>query len=314
MTDEIRVMTTACFAMRTRFEIAAWGGSETNLRAAGEAAVEEIQRLEAQLSLYRPDSDVADLNARAADEPVIVEPRLFRLLERAARLSEEAGGAFDITVAPLMRTWGFLGGTGQLPHEEEIRAAREITGMHLVALDPDGFTVRFLRPGVMLDLGAIGKGYAIEQAADILREAGVGGALIHGGTSTVQAVGGQPDGSPWPVAIRNPDGDSPLAVIPLRDNALSVSAVYGKSFTQDDVRYGHVLDPRTGRAVQGALLSAVVCESAADSDALSTALLVLGEEFLPALSSRPATGALVAVPDESGELRVVSRNVPFMPV
>jgi thiamine biosynthesis lipoprotein len=291
--------------MATRFEIALWGGSEAHLRAAGQEALHEIERLERQLSLYRPDSDIADLNARAAGEPVPVDPRLFDLLRRAARLTKETGGAFDITIAPLLRAWGFLGGSGQMPVDAAVEAAREIVGMHLVELNEAECTVRFRREGVMLDLGAIGKGYAIEQAADILRASGIGGALLHGGTSTIQAIGTQPDGSPWPVAIHHPlQADQHLAILLLRDRALSVSAVHGKSFVLDDLRYGHVLDPRIGRPVQGALLSAVLCPSATDSDALSTALLVRGESFLGALEERGETGGLVALPIGEGRIQL----------
>lgn len=298
-------VTLACRAMATRFEIVLWGGEEAHLRAAGEEALAEIQRLEAQLSLYREESDLHDLNIRAAYEPVPVEPRLFHLLERARDLSAETGGAFDITLAPLLRAWGFVGGSGRMPDEAEITAAREATGMNRVELNAQNFTVRFLKEGVTLDLGAIGKGYAIERAAEIVRECGVGGALLHGGTSTVQAVGAQPDGSAWRIAIRPPHlSNEPLAVIPLQDSALSVSAVWGKSFTQEEIRYGHVLDPRTGRPVQNALLAAVSCSSATDSDALSTALLVLGEPFLASL--RPEVRALVAVEKPGGDLRVRS--------
>lgn len=296
--------------MATRFEVVLWGGDESYLNAAGEAALDEIRRLEAQLSLYRADSDIADLNARAAQEPIPVEPRLFRLLARAVQLSAETDGAFDITLAPLLRAWGFLGGSGALPDEAVVAAAREVTGMNLVALNEEDFTIHFLREGVQLDLGAIGKGYAIERAAAILRECEVGGALIHGGTSTVQAIGGQEDGAPWPIAIQDPtDPDGHLAVVPLQENALSVSAVHGKSFTEDDIHYGHVLNPRTGRPVQNALLAAVVCPSATDSDALSTALLVLGEPLLPTLTARPATGALLAVADGAGQVRVLNNDL-----
>jgi thiamine biosynthesis lipoprotein len=234
--------------------------------------------------MYREDSDIADLNAHAAQRPVGVEPRLFALLAMAKGLTAVTHGAFDVTMTPLLRAWGFVGGTGKLPDPEEVAAARERTGMHLVRLDAEASSVHFLREGVTIDLGAIGKGYAIEQAAETLRELEVPGALIHGGTSTVQAVGGQPDGTAWPIAIQHPlRPEETLAVVPLRDGALSVSAVHGKSFTVEDVRYGHVLDPRAGEPVRGALLAAVVCDSATASDALSTALLVLGELFLEEL-------------------------------
>src|SRR2546427_9461725 len=191
-------------AMATRFEIVLHGENPVALRAAGEEALNEIERIEAQLSLYRATSEIAHLNARAANQAVRVTPSLFALLQIAQKLHQESGGAFDITIAPLVRCWGFMDGTGRLPTEEELSVARSKVGMENVELNPEAFTVRFAREGVMLDLGAIGKGYAIDQAADILREAGVASALIHGGTSTVLAMGQSPEGGPWKSAIENP--------------------------------------------------------------------------------------------------------------
>src|SRR5438876_11856175 len=140
-------------AMATRFELLLPGEDHVRLRAAGEEALGEIERLEAQLSFYRASSEISDLNARAAKEPVAVDPRLFRLLQRAQALSEATEGAFDITVAPLMRCWGFVGGTGRLSDPDELEAARSVVGMQRVELDEESFTVRFASEGVTLDLG-----------------------------------------------------------------------------------------------------------------------------------------------------------------
>jgi thiamine biosynthesis lipoprotein len=258
-------------AMATRFEIVLFGKDATSLRAAGEEALNEIERLDAQLSLYRPSSEIANINARAARESVRVEPSLFRLLENAKRLSEETGGAFDITIAPLMRAWELMGGKGKVPTRAELTRARACVGMHLVELDAKNFTIRFTHPGVMLDLGAVGKGYAIDQAVEILREVGITKALVHGGTSTAYGIGG-----PWKLGIES-DKEDPIAVVELKDTALSVSAVWGKSFSVGKKTYGHIIDPRTGRPVQRALLAAVMLPCATETDALSTALLTLGK-------------------------------------
>jgi FAD:protein FMN transferase len=285
------VVAVACQAMATRFEIALWGSEEGHLRAAGAEALREVERLDAQLSLFRVDSDIADLNARAAREPVVLEPRVFRLLERAAALGSLTGGAFDITVTPLMRAWGLHGGKGTVPSVDEFARARAASGWTNLVLDAERSTARFAHPGCALDLGAIGKGYAVDQAVAILRECGIANALIHGGTSTAFAVGTQPDGEPWRVAIRHPRGsEEPVDVVTLSELALSVSAPHGKQFTSADRTYGHVIDPRTGEPAQTAALAAVTCDSATDSDALSTALLVLGEPFLPALKAAGARG------------------------
>src|SRR2546426_10547798 len=159
--------------MATRFEMVLHGRNEVSLRAAAEEALDEIERLDAQLNLYNPASEISHINARAARTPVQVEPTLFRLLQHAQQLSLATDGAFDITVGPLMRCWGFMRGTGKLPDQADVARAREQVGMRWVILDEEHFTVGFEREGVMLDLGSIGKGYALERAAELLREAGV---------------------------------------------------------------------------------------------------------------------------------------------
>jgi thiamine biosynthesis lipoprotein len=298
-------VTLALHAMATRFELVLHGANEIALRAAGEAALAEINRIENQLSLYRPGSEIAQLNARAAREAVRVSPEVFALLQHAAKLSAETGGAFDITIAPLVRCWGFMGASGKLPTPEEIAAARAVVGMNHVILDATERTVQFTRPGVMLDLGAIGKGYAIERGAEILREAGVQSALLHGGTSTAGAIGHPPDAEHWMVALpplpgalasgRRVTSNQPLK---LRDESVSVSAIWGRAFEVDGKTFGHVIDPRLGQPVTTAVLSAVILPSATETDALSTALLTLGlagHEMISRL--RPRLRSLVVNPE-----------------
>jgi thiamine biosynthesis lipoprotein len=213
-------------------------------------------------------------------------------------------------------------------------------GMHLVELDESRFTVRFAREGVMLDLGSIGKGYAIERGAQLVREAGVASALLQGGTSTVCAIGTPPNAEAWKIAIERPatengsweksamadnvgnessrKPDPLLAVVPLRDGALSVSAVWGKSFTAEGKSYGHVLDPRTGQPVEGALLAAVALESATETDALSTALLTAGQGQFKAVNAlRPGMRSLLLAQEGDGYfaeargISVMSERGPF---
>ena len=273
--------------MATRFELVLHGEDSTRLRATGEEALREIERLDRQLSFYGPESEVSWINRHAPETPVKVDPRLFRLLARCAELSRLTDRAFDITVGPLMRTWGFAGGRGRPPDPRELETARGAVGMQHVVLEEHGFTIRFDRPGVEIDLGAVGKGYAVERAVDILKESGVLSGLIHGGTSTVYGIGAQPDGKPWRIGIKDPrEADRQLEVVELADSCLSVSAVHGKSFVHDGRELGHVLDPRTGDPVKGAQAAAVIGPSPTDCDALSTALLVLGEPGLDLLTER----------------------------
>ncbi len=310
-------ITLACHAMATRFEIVLHGGNAPSLRAAGEEALRLVEELEAQLSLFRPESEIALLNSQAARGPVRVTPPLFELLQHAQKLHQESGGAFDITIAPLVRCWGFMGGKGRLADPEEVAAARARVGMHLVHLNLADSTVRFDREGVTLDLGAIGKGYAIERAAEVLREAGVTSALLHAGTSTIQAIGKPPGQECWKVALERPSPSpgvppSLLATVPLKDEAMSVSGVQEQSFEAGGRRFGHVIDPRTGEPAAGAMLAAVVLPSATETDALSTALLALGLTGHERISKlRPRMRTLVAS-ESSGRMQVQASGIQLV--
>jgi thiamine biosynthesis lipoprotein len=300
-------------AMATRFEIALHGENPARLRGAGEEALAEVERIEAQLSIYQPTSELARVNACAAREAVRVTPPVFRLLEQARQLHQASGGAFDITIAPLVRCWGFMEGSGSWPDAGELARVRRHVGMEHVILDAENLTVRFDDAGVMLDLGAIGKGFAIDRAAEILREAGVASALLHGGTSTVYGLGRPPGEEAWKVAIESPSGGGAtpqlLATVPLQDEALSVSAVWGKCFEHEEKTFGHVLDPRTGQPVANAVLAAVALPSATETDALSTALLVAGPEGHERIARlRPRMRTLV-VGAAASNFRAESRGI-----
>jgi FAD:protein FMN transferase len=320
-------------AMATRFEILLFGENVVALRAAGEEALDEIERLEGQLSLYRPSSELSNINACAATRSVRVEPKLFRLLQRAQRWSVETGGAFDVTIAPLMKCWGFMRGPGNLPDLEELKEARSKVGMQLITFNEDDFTVRFQREGVMIDLGSIGKGYALERGAEILADAGVASALLQGGTSSAYAIGKPPEAEAWNIAIERPNPNDPerplldsssyveriaphnlLAVVPLRNESLSVSAVWGKSFAAGGKTYGHVIDPRIGRPVDGPLLAAVALASATESDALSTALLTLGPAGIDQITKlRPGMrGLIVSRVKGSDSLQVQAQGIEII--
>lgn len=276
--EEVRL---ALEAMATRFELVLRGPDSVRLRAAGEEALDEIARLDRQLSFYRPSSDVSWVNGRAADGPVSTEPGLFGLLERCHDISTRTGGAFDITVAPLMRAWRFVGEQGAIPDAAVLERARMASGFAGMRLDRTAWTVEFLRRGMSIDLGAAGKGFAIDAAIAILREHGITHALLHGGTSSVHAVGPPDDVPPWTIGWAAPDGVERRFA--LRDTALSISAVHGKSFTAGGREYGHVLDPRTGAPCARARAAAVTGPGSFECDALSTALLVLGPDGLPSL-------------------------------
>lgn len=229
---------------------------------------EETHRLERQLSLYLPDSEICYLNMHAHQQPVRVEPELFQLLQRCKSLYALTEGAFDPTVTPLLRLWGFIDGQFRVPAPEAIAHALERVGMDLVLLEPEGRWVYYALSGVELSFGAIGKGWAVAHAVRILRELEVSAALLDAGGSTLYALGAPPDADGW--RIRLPDGGETI----LRDVALSVAGDTEQHFEVHGVRYGHILDPRTGYPAPPRPPVWVVGDDPTLCDALSTALYV----------------------------------------
>lgn len=261
-------MRLATNAMGTRFELVLAGDDGPRVRAAGEGALEEIRHWHDRLSWFDAGSFVSYVNARAWPGPVTCDPEFFALLELCREVWASSGGAFDPTIAGLMRASGFR----DLARDEDaIARARAVTGFDKVELNARARTVRFAGPGVAIELGAVGKGWALDRAARVLSEQGVTTALLHGGTSSVIGMGTPADSEGWPVRLGNRPGD-PTVV--LRDVSLGVSAPAGRTVADGGGPHGHVLDPRTGRSARGVSVAAVVGESCALADAWSTAVLV----------------------------------------
>lgn len=265
-------------AMGTRFEFVLSAGDldEASLRAVGEEALDEVASLGERLSWFSIGSVVSRLAAAAGAEPVRVAPDVFSLLTLARDVWLESGGAFDPTIAPLLRLWGLRGPIPEAPPSgEAIAAARAVVGLDKLELDGRARTARLAVPGMSLDLGAVAKGWALDAASSMLRAAGVQSALLHGGTSSVCAWGAPPGQRGWGVRVAPPPGSSarPLTVL-LRDASMSVSAPHGR---RGVAGAGHVIDPRTGRPASGAELACVIGPVGATCDAWSTACLVQGE-------------------------------------
>jgi thiamine biosynthesis lipoprotein len=299
--------------MGSAFEIAAYDdGTDAGragraaLRGHLEAALDEVDRIDRLMSHYKADSPLSRLNREAAKGPVRVEPELFAFLAECLRYSRESEGAFDITVGPLMKAWGFFRGEGRLPTDDEIAEVRARVGYEHVILDAASGTVRFDRPGVELDLGGIGKGYAVDKAVAVLRARGVTAALVSAGGSTTFGLGAPPGEPGWGVSVADPVRTSRTAVtVTLRDQALSVSGSYEKSFEVDGVRYSHIMDPRTGRPVQGMLSVAVVAPTGTQGDALDNVLFVQGVANGRATLARyPGVAAYLFAAGTAGEWRM----------
>jgi thiamine biosynthesis lipoprotein len=289
-------------AMACRFEITLPARDQKGLEAA-RLALDEIDRLEAQLTVFRDSSEISHINRAAAEIPVAVEPGLFELLLLARQLHRDTDGAFDITAGPLIRSWGFFQRAGRIPEKDELENVRQRLGMSHLLLDVQERTVRFARPGMEINLGSIGKGYALDQvAADLRRH--VRTALLSGGSSSVVAIGGGEQG--WRVGIRDPrKRDLRIATLRLRDAAIATSGTGEQYFFSNGRRYGHILDPWSGIPASGVLSVTVAASAGAVADALATAFFVRGCDLAEKYCRKhPHVLALVIPEDEPSHLRI----------
>ena len=283
--------------MGTTVEVFLYASDPAAAATLFDAAFEEIERVEEALSSYRPSSEISRINAGAGQATVVTDPEVFGLIRRALDYSRRTDGAFDITVGALVRAWGFFRDEGRYPSPDELAAARSRTGWKHMALDPTTRGIRFTAPGIELDLGGIGKGFALDCAARVLQRHGVTAALLGAGQSSYYAIATPPQARGWRIVVPNPyDPDHQLSTVWLRDGALATSGTYAKFFELDGRRYSHLIDPRTGMPQEHTVQVTVTATTAAESDALSTALSVTGTAGATALIGDD-TAALLVVGD-----------------
>jgi thiamine biosynthesis lipoprotein len=286
-------------SMACVYAIEAYGPDAGLLAVAVSEALDEVDRIDRLMSHYKPDSPLSRINRDAAGTAIKVDAELFDFIADAMRYTRQSDGAFDITVGPLMKAWGFFSGEGHMPTDAELDEARRHVGAAHVTLNAAARTIRFDQPGVELDLGGIAKGYAVDRAAARLKARGVGAALVSAGGSTIYGLGAPPDADAWEVAIQDPvDARRTARRVRLTNRALSVAGRSEKGFEVGGVRYSHIMDPRTGRPVQGILSVAVLAPSGTMGDALDDALFVLGPSpQRTRLRAWPAVEAMFFLPD-----------------
>ena len=300
-------------AMACEFQVMLNAGQHAHGTEAALDALDLVERLEQQMTVYRTSSEISRLNQRAFHGPVPVERRLFALLEQAQDLHQLTGGAFDITSGGLSKVWGFYRREGRFPTAAELAEALSKVGSQWLLLDPSKTTIAFQREGLEINLGAIGKGYALDRCAELLLERGVNDFLLHGGGSSVLARGTRLDEQTtqagWSIGLRHPlRYEQRLAEIWLDDRASATSGSGNQFFYFQGRRYGHVIDPRTGYPADKVLSATVLAPDAATADALATAFYVLGVE--PAVEicrQRPELAAILIRPTEHrGEVELIT--------
>ena len=265
-------------AMGATYSIALYGYDREKMEAATDAAFDEVGRLDAMLSNYRAASEWSEVNRHAAEAPVKASPELFQLLSACLAYSRASDGAFDITVGPLMKLWGFYKDFGRLPRRAEVAATLPRIGYRHIHLDAAAGTVWFDRAGVEMDPGGIGKGYAVDRMVDVLRQRGFEIALVAGSDSSIYGMGAPPtEPRGWRVGIKNPwNPRQTAAEVYLKDMSMSTSGSYEKFFRAQGRVYAHIMDPRTGYPAQGSLSVSVIAPHTIDSEAWAKPYFVNG--------------------------------------
>ncbi len=287
-------------AMATTYEIIIVHEDEQYARQAAAAAFDEVDRLETELSRFIQNSDISGINSLPANKPMQLGLDSFACLQISVRIHAETGGAFDITIGSIFKCWRNKDGTLREPSSEELDFARKHTGTNLLQLDEASHTVQLLAAPVLVDLGGVGKGYAVDRVAELLREWSIDVALISGGYSSVLALDAPPGTEGWPLTLSNPDNHKQiLARSRLQNRALSGSGVQ---------KGQHIIDPRTGRPVKGKRAAWSSAPDAATADALSTAFMIMSQDEIERYcSEHPSALAMIII--ENGHKEGRKENI-----
>ncbi len=284
--------------MGTLVRITLYAPSAAAADRAAHAAFERVRALDAALSDYRDSSELMGVSRLSGRGPVAVSADLFRVLDASVHMTRASGGAFDITVGPLSVLWRHARRAGEMPESPDLAAARALVGSDTIVLDRHRRTVTLLKAGMQLDLGGIAKGFAADEAASSLAQRGIARALIAVGGDIV-ATAPPPGQQGWRVAVAAIEGAPPAGFIDLRNAAVSTSGDAEQFVVISGRRFSHIIDPRTGTALTGRRSVTIVARNGTNSDALATAVSVMGaRDGLALVESTP--GAAARVSEETG--------------
>lgn len=299
----------ARYLMGTLVEVEIFGVERERAMAAAARAFDAVKRVDELMSTYKETSEISQINHEAYRQPVIVSEETFFVLEWALEMSRASGGAFDITVGPLVRLWGFdrKEGKGKIPSAQEIKKTQQLCGYQKVILNREEKSVRLKQEKMELDLGGIAKGYAVDLALEALRQEGIKAACVSTG-SNLGYLGHPKNKQRWKIGVKDPKKPEKIIdTLEVGEEAVSTSGSYENFFEVDGKKYSHILDPRTGWPVDNGVLSVtVVAPRGIDADALSTALFVLGPEKGFPLARRFDTKAFFIFEEKDGTIRTLN--------
>jgi FAD:protein FMN transferase len=286
------------YVMGTMIDIVVYHPSREDGAKAAERAMREVERLDRVLSHFKDDSDLSRLNREGHRGFMAVDPSLYDVVSQSIQWSRRTGGTFDITIAPLLRTWKQAYADGRRPSDADVAAARACVGSDKIALEAPN-KIHFRSACLAIDLGGVGKGYAVDRALEVLKADGVSSAMINAGGSSIGAIGTPPGQAGWAVRIAAKVSGSDTLL--LRDMSMSTSQQNPFPFATTAGSFGEILDPRTGAPAEGRTAIAVVTPSGTTAEALTKALLMMPPAEAKALLARLAdVSALWMSPD--GEL------------
>lgn len=293
--------------MGSRFEITVVAKDSAEANNYIDLAVGEITRIEKLISSWDPASQTSEINRNAGIKPVKVDEELYNLVQRSVEISKLTDGAFDISFASMDKIWKFDGSMTEMPSEEAIKQSVAKIGYQNIILDPENFTVFLKLEGMKIGFGGIGKGYAADKAKTLLMEKGVSAGIINA-SGDMNTWGKQPDGEFWKVAITNPmDKNKAFALLPLNENAVVTSGNYEKYVTFNNIRYTHIINPRTGYPATGIISATVFAPKAEIADALATSIFVMGRDVgIDFINQLPKIECIII--DEKGEI-FTSKNI-----
>ena len=279
------------FQMGTFLELTLWHNEPETAKRLIRDAVQEAHRLDAILSNYDSDSALSRLNRHAGAGSMRVPVELFELLSSSRELGAKTGGMFEVPVGPLMELWQKAAASNQMPSASELNQARSLVDYRNLALYQSN-EAALIRSGMSIDLGGIGKGYAVDRMTKMLRASSVGAALINFGGSSMSAIDAPPGKIGWQIAVQDSDGRL-RGTIYLRDLALSTSGSMGRGWTIDGRNYGHLIHPLTGVPMTVTRMATVITRSATLAEALTKPLILLGASALPIIEKFSDTEAVI---------------------
>ncbi|SHK40639.1 thiamine biosynthesis lipoprotein [Maribacter aquivivus] len=270
-------------------------------------AINEITRNEKLISSWDTNSQTSEINRNAGLRPVKVDAELFDLIQRAIGISKLTDGAFDVSYASMDKIWKFDGSMTVMPSADSIKASVSKVGFQNIVLDKESSTVFLKLKGMKIGFGAIGKGYAADRAKELLKSKGVVAGIINA-SGDMNTWGKQPDGKEWKVAITNPmDKNKVFALLPITNGAVVTSGNYEKYVTFNDIRYTHIIDPRSGYPATGIISVTVFAPKAELADALATSVFVMGIEVgLNRINQLPKIECIII--DDRGNI-ITSKNI-----